>query len=666
MYISTKTFKQLSKLDVEIAGGKGASLGEMTQVGIPVPEGFVILSTEFDRFLEEAGLKAEIQAELEKVNTEEVHTLESSSKVIQALIKGRSFPEDLKNEILIEFEKLNSPFVAVRSSATSEDGSDAAWAGQLDSFLNTTKDTLLENIQKCWASLFTPRAISYRLKKKLRDESISVAVVIQKMVESEVSGVTFSVHPVTQDYNQIIIEAGFGLGEAVVSGQITPDSYILDKQDLSFIDIQIHEQRREFVKGGDGGTIWKDIPLEKSSQQKLSNEEIKTLANLIIRIEKHYGFPVDVEWAKNDGKFYIVQSRPITTLIGKVNPDENILKKRIERTVYSQVLHHDFPLIIAELTNEQETIKDLPWASEEFNFHPYCVFERKNDLLYYYYDINGVDWKINQAGLFDKEIMKEKVIQFYKLVEKTLLEKPALSKKEFLSFLDRLRDGWVWWDCMWWMIEYYDKHNLPMDDLIAVRKRTEHLAPGISETIRNSLRKLFPQKEEFIDVISLKEVESGILPSDDVLRKRLKNFVYTDATLYDSIDKVKNIFDIDIERIDVKDKIIFKGQAVVPGKVKCFVRRVETASDVRKFQQGEILVSSTTTPDFLPAMEKAGAILSEHGGAISHAAITSRELNKPCIVGIKGLTDSLKTGDYVEVDANTGVVRILKKAEENN
>jgi len=308
-----KIFIQISKADTEIAGGKGASLGEMTQAGIPVPRGFVVLSGAFDGFIEETGLSTEIKAVLDKVNIEEGYTVENASEKIQAMILSKKMPENIKKEILSYFEKLGSKFVAVRSSATSEDSASAAWAGQLESYLNTTEETLLDNVKKCWASLFTPRAIFYRFEKKLNKDKISVAVVVQKMVDSEESGIAFSVHPITQDKNQIIIEAGFGLGEAIASGSITPDSYTIDKQEFKILDINVNEQTNALYKKSKGGNEWKELG-EKGKGQVLTEKEIIELSKLIVKIENHYGFPCDIEWAKEKNKFYIVQSRPITML----------------------------------------------------------------------------------------------------------------------------------------------------------------------------------------------------------------------------------------------------------------------------------------------------------------------------------------------------------------
>jgi len=311
-----KNFKNLTKKDVGVAGGKGASLGEMTQAKIPVPPGFVILASAFDRFLEETDLFQAIQAELDKVNYDDVNSVDKASAVIRDLIHDVKMPEDLETDILKDFKKLDSKYVAVRSSATAEDSSVASWAGELESYLDTTEESVLTNVKKCWSSLFTPRAIFYRKEKELLKTKISVAVVVQTMVESEISGICFTVHPVTEDKNQMIIEAGLGLGEAIVSGSITPDSYVLDKTDWSLMDVNISNQERKIVRSRkkEGGVEWVNVADSDQEKQKLSGKEIVELAKICDGIEKHYKKPQDIEWARAGGKFYITQSRPITTL----------------------------------------------------------------------------------------------------------------------------------------------------------------------------------------------------------------------------------------------------------------------------------------------------------------------------------------------------------------
>lgn len=308
-----RNFSKLGKSDAGIAGGKGASLGEMTGAGIPVPPGFVVLAESFEQFLRENQIEADIDSILAKVNHRDTNSVDGASAEIQSIILGSKMPVDIELEIIKHFAELNTEFVAVRSSATAEDGNSASWAGELESYLNTTKENLLENVKKCWASLFTPRAIFYRIEKNMHNDKVSVAVVIQKMVESEVSGICFTVHPVTEDRNQMVLEAGWGLGEAIVGGLITPDNYVVDKKNLSVTDKFISEQSIKIIRQNNG-TAEMEVEPENRERQKLLDAGIIELAKICLQIEKHYGFPCDIEWAYEKDKFYIVQSRPITTL----------------------------------------------------------------------------------------------------------------------------------------------------------------------------------------------------------------------------------------------------------------------------------------------------------------------------------------------------------------
>lgn len=308
-----RNFKKLDKDSVDLAGGKGASLGEMTKAKIPVPPGYVVLAGAFDRFLEETDLNVEIDHIIKNVKHEDINSVEKASMKIRDLIADATMPDDIAKEIKKEFVKLDAEYVAVRSSATAEDSSIASWAGELESYLNTTEDDLLEKVKLCWSSLFTPRAIFYRFEKKLHDTKVSVAVVVQKMIQSHVSGITFTVHPVTEDQDQMVLEAGWGLGEAIVSGMVTPDAYVVDKKDFSIMDINVADQEKQIVKTPKGNEFLAVDP-EMRDEQKLTGAQIVGLAKICANIEKHYGFPCDIEWAWDKQEFYIVQSRPITTL----------------------------------------------------------------------------------------------------------------------------------------------------------------------------------------------------------------------------------------------------------------------------------------------------------------------------------------------------------------
>jgi len=287
MDIYTKNFKELSYKDILIAGGKGASLGEMSQAKIPVPPGFVVLVDAFDKFLEETDLVPEIAVQIKQINFKDLNSVDKTSNVIRDLMSDTQIPEELEQVFLKEFKKLGAKYVAVRSSATAEDSSVASWAGELETYLNTDKNNLQENIKKCWSSLFTPRALFYAFEKgiitqanqeKIRAKTckklascypVAVAVVIQKMVQSEISGICFTVHPVTQDRNQMVIEAGYGLGEAIVGGKITPDTYIISKKDWTIIDSNISSQEMMIVRKENG--------IEEAGVLKSKQEKQKTL-----------------------------------------------------------------------------------------------------------------------------------------------------------------------------------------------------------------------------------------------------------------------------------------------------------------------------------------------------------------------------------------------------
>ena len=305
-----KDFQNLSKNDTSIAGGKGASLGEMTNAGIPVPTGFVILSSVFDYFINQNLLNDKIGEILNKIDIHNTDSVDNASEIIQGLIMKLPLQKDYEYEILKKFRELNLKNVAVRSSATAEDSLDISWAGELESYLNITEKSLLDSVKKCWASLFTPRAIIYS-KEKGNFEKNSVAVVVQEMINPEISGVCFTQNPVTKNKNQIVIEAGYGIGEAIVKGMITPDRYLIKKDELIIEDVNIGFQKI-VIRQSKEGTKKTKLENEKQYKQKLNGRQMIELSTLCKKIEKIYKRPQDIEWTFENNKFNIVQSRPIT------------------------------------------------------------------------------------------------------------------------------------------------------------------------------------------------------------------------------------------------------------------------------------------------------------------------------------------------------------------
>lgn len=431
-------FAQLGKEDIPIAGGKGANLGEMTQIGIPVPPGFVVSVQAYFDALDAAGIKEKVREILKATNVDNIEELETNAGKIKKLIKNSPVPQDIAQAIMRAYLKMGQfgglkvPYVAVRSSATAEDLPDASFAGQQETFLNIKGEVNVVNrVRDCWASLFTPRAIFYREKNNFDHFQAGVAVPVQEMIQSEVSGVMFTINPVTNDKNIIVIEAVWGLGETIVQGQITPDSYLVDKKSGKIIKRIIEKQNWQLIKIGQK-TIRAVVSKKLQGIQKLNSLQIIELAKVGEKLQKHYYYPQDIEWALEKNKLYIVQTRPVTTI----------------------------------------------------------------------------------------------------------KEKGTKVKKE----------------------------NKDMGNLI------------------------------------------------------------------------------------------LEGEAASPGIASGIVRIIMSDKDVSKVKKGEILVTTMTSPDFVPAMQKVEGIITDKGGQTSHAAIVSRELSTPCIVGARDATKRLKNGQLVTLDGAAGKV----------
>ncbi|ADC66241.1 phosphoenolpyruvate synthase [Ferroglobus placidus DSM 10642] len=316
---------EVSKEDVPLVGGKAANLGELMKLEIPVPNGFVVDARTFNEFLEATGIKYQILDMLKGLNVEDTDELNRASEEIRKLIISSEIPKSIEEEIRKAYRKLceeegEEVFVAVRSSATAEDLPEASFAGQQETYLNVRgEDEVVEKVKRCWASLYTPRAIYYRVQQGFRHEDVSIAVVVQKMVNSEKSGVMFTSHPVTGE-KLCIIEAVFGLGEAIVSGKVTPDTYVYDRRQRKLVDVKVSEKTLMITRK-DGKTVEVELG-EKGKERVLSDEEIEELVRYGEIIEEHYKHPQDIEWAIEKGKIYILQSRAITTIKGKVEEEK--------------------------------------------------------------------------------------------------------------------------------------------------------------------------------------------------------------------------------------------------------------------------------------------------------------------------------------------------------
>ncbi len=441
---------QLSKEDVKEAGGKGANLAELTNAGFPVPECFFITVNAYYRFLDENRLREKINEAISKTDFSNFDSLKDASEKIKAMIAGARMPSAVRDEIKNAYEGLGNdagirsidflyndekPFVAVRSSAVTEDVKGASSAGQQETFLNVKGvESLLLSVQKCWASLFTERAIYYRHKHNLPQDA-GISVIVQRMVNADRSGVMFTVNPVTSE-NNITVEAVWGLGETIVQGEVTPDTYIVDKNNGAILEKKIGSKLIERIRDSSGKTIKRSVNQERVDAQVLTDAEIVRTAAYGKKIEQRYDYPQDIEYAVERGKIYIVQSRAVTFFAAGT-----------------------------------------------------------------------------QGGIY-------------------------------------------------------------------ANKTTEHIA----------------------------------------------------------------------------NQIILRGMGVSPGVGSGIVKIVSGLEDINKIEKGDVLVTEMTNPDFVPAMEKAAAIVTNKGGVTSHAAIVSRELGVPAIVGTGNATEVLKDGQDITVDATNGIV----------
>ncbi len=426
---------EVDKDDIGLVGGKGANLGEMASIKLPVPKGFITTSHAYLQFLKENNLEKVIREELKEVDMEKPETINRASQRIEKAIKKGQMSEELAKKIIFAYDKLGGlmkqSLVAIRSSATAEDLPTASFAGQQETFLNVKGESnVVKRVQDCWASLFTPRAIFYREENKFNHLEVGIAVVVQEMVGCDISGVMFTIDPVTHEKNRIVIEAIYGLGEYIVQGKVIPDRYVVERKSLDIISRDIAQQEIQLTKVG---ALNKRTKVAKNMQtkRKLTDKQIVELARYGKKIHQHYFFPQDIEWVLIKNKFYIVQTRPVTTI---------------------------------------------------------------------------------------KEEVKEKV-----------------TKK-------------------------------------------------------------------------------------------------------------------------VEKKVLLKGVPASPGIASGPVQKVGSAKEIKKVNPGEILVTSMTSPDFVPAMKKAVAIVTDKGGLTSHAAIVSRELGVPCVVGTKKATKTLETGQMITVNGGEGTI----------
>ena len=325
-------FEDLTKNDIGIAGGKGANLGELTQAGIPVPPGFVVTAETYDKFMQDTGIFNSVMDILEDVDINNTKQLQEAAEEIKRIIIETPIPDDISTMIIEAYNQLSirvgeeddGADVAIRSSATAEDLPEASFAGQQDTFLHVQGiDQVIEYVRKCWASLFEARAIFYREENDFEHSKVYIAVVVQQMVDSDKAGVMFTVNPSTGE-NVALIEGSWGLGESVVSGTVTPDNYVVNKDNNEILNIVISDKKTMFANDAEGTSVQVPVPDEKRNERVLPDDELIELVEMGKRVQAHYGKPQDTEWAFHNGNLFLLQSRPITTLGNAEEKSEDV------------------------------------------------------------------------------------------------------------------------------------------------------------------------------------------------------------------------------------------------------------------------------------------------------------------------------------------------------
>jgi len=307
-------FKDIRKEDVSLVGGKGANLGELKSINIPVPDGFIVTTETYKKFIEETGVKKELKKIITDISNN-IYTFDQTrqaSEMLKKIIREAEMPQGIQKPIIKAYQMLcleeNPISVAVRSSASEEDMKSASFAGQYETLLNVkNEETLISAIKKCWSSIFSDCVIKYKESKGIKDDnemSMYIGVVVQCMVNAETAGVMFTLDPRTGDRSKIIVEANWGLGESLVSGTVTPDYYSISKNPIRLIEVKVGE-KRVFTAFSNEGVVEKETPIAQRKKSCLKEEEVISLAYLGERIEKHYKIPQDIEWAMEKKKIIL-------------------------------------------------------------------------------------------------------------------------------------------------------------------------------------------------------------------------------------------------------------------------------------------------------------------------------------------------------------------------
>ena len=679
----TRRLEELDANHASTAGGKGASLGELLRAGVKVPPGFVVLRVAFDTFMAEVDADRHVATWVEALDAGERRALETA-RDIAALLRDTPLPTKVGSAVLAAFDDLGAPRVSVRSSATCEDGTTTAWAGQLNTFLNVGREDLLAQVRACWLSIFSEPALAYGAAHGYAASEFGVAVVVQQMVPSEISGIGFSVHPVTQEPQLGLIEACFGQGEAIVSGAIAPDQYVVDLSSRRIVQRERGQQKRGlFLEPNASRPVWKDLGA-RGTEPKLSDDEILECATLLDRIATHYGHPVDTEWAVTDGEFHLLQARPITTLAREYR--ERIID---DTEPWALMVRRPFSLFEVSLVGHW---MDADHMGRDFGVHVDRCLAIQDDagMLSLYGSAAQIGAAVEGVKRLERED-RARLVSFLKHAHEIYEEgrkrvdagvgfTDLNEACEYLMEVGRNTTGLpVWTLFSLEALQADDPEVTALAEGLRARSLYTSVAHQMIEPlVEDAARDLgFWKPERAAELTTWSEMARGGLQRD-VLERRLESLEAGDRVILQITEKEELVRFVSetgylMMRLAGQRQIVppddpdrVSGQAAWPG-VHRGRARVILSSDPAGYtiDDGDVLVSIQSNPGLMPLLRHAGAIVTDDGGVACHAGIICRELKIPTITGTGRATSTIHDGDLVEVDATHQLVRILERAQDN-
>ena len=590
-------------------GGKANSLIKLQNLGLPVPPFFVIPASLLKDVINQNNYFEEIQQLL----------LEKNYQRIRKIIMSVDFPEQIKNSILKEANKLGGESFSVRSSADNEDGKKKSFAGQYETYLNVGTDELLKTIKKCWLSALSENVIAYENKQI---NLFSINIIVQKMINPEYSGVSFSIDPTSRSRNYSVIEMCRGTGEKLVSGQVTPTKMLVQRKNLE-IDFKI-------------GSL--SIP----------DDAVRKLEKYVLKIEKAYNVPIDMEWCYLDGVIYVLQARPITAHQDNIIPFVKNISR--EKTLLEIEIYY---------LGEYFGIKEL--TSGDYYFNPLFVVDRNSFASIFYDCFSLEEYPPNIFRELDKnfDLLQKRYDEAKnscKYLTEIINNNSEINVKKFIKELIKIQPlsslgnliGKDW-----------DSSKRVKELLIDYRNKYDKIIYESTDYLVNNLEKNIPNDlKNYLPVLSIHEICNQQKINLENVKKRLNGYIYYNGSLF--LEELgsfcqENGFMIKTEEHGNK----IRGAIAYGGKTKGRVKVILSRSDFKKFNDGDILVTAMTTPKFTELMKRASGIITDEGGITCHAAIVARELKKPCLVGCKNATAVLKDNDEIELDAINGAVGLV-------